>query len=62
MHADMDSVSNPYSPGPGRRPSELAGRQHEVDAFDLLMAKARQRRPDRVIVLHGLRGSERPCC
>jgi Cdc6-like AAA superfamily ATPase len=27
-----------------------------VDAFDLLMAKARQRRPDRGIVLHGLRG------
>ena len=56
MLADMESALNPYSPGSGRRPSELAGRQDEVDAFDLLMAKARQRRPDRGIVLHGLRG------
>lgn len=56
MLVDMESALNPYSPGSGRRPSELAGRQDEVDAFDLLMAKARQRRPDRGIVLHGLRG------
>jgi Cdc6-like AAA superfamily ATPase len=53
---DMESALNPYSPGSGRRPSELAGRQDEVDAFDLLMAKTRQRRPDRGIVLHGRRG------
>lgn len=56
MLSDMESALNPYSPGSGRRPAELAGRQDEVDAFDLLMAKARQRRPDRGIVLHGLRG------
>ena len=52
----MESALNPYSPGSGRRPFELAGRQAEIDAFDLLMAKIRQRRPDRGIVLHGLRG------
>lgn len=52
----MESALNPYSPGSGRRPFELAGRQGEIDAFDLLMAKTRQRRPDRGIVLHGLRG------
>ncbi|WP_277527922.1 hypothetical protein [Arthrobacter sp. ES3-54] len=39
----MASALNPYSPGSGRRPPELADRQDEVDAFDLLMAKARQR-------------------
>lgn len=52
----MESALNPYSPGSGRRPIELAGRQAEIDAFDLLMAKIRQRRPDRGMVLHGLRG------
>jgi hypothetical protein len=52
----MESALNPYSPGSGRRPFELAGRQAEIDAFDLLLAKTRQRRPDRGIVLHGLRG------
>ncbi|KRE72692.1 ATP-binding protein [Arthrobacter sp. Soil762] len=52
----MESALNPYSPGSGRRPFELAGRQSEIDAFDLLLAKTRQRRPDRGIVLHGLRG------
>lgn len=52
----MESAVNPYSPGSGRRPIELAGRDAEIEAFDLLMAKTRQRRPDRGIVLHGLRG------
>lgn len=52
----MESALNPYSPGSGRRPFELVGRQSEIDAFDLLLAKTRQRRPDRGIVLHGLRG------
>ncbi|MCO4253596.1 ATP-binding protein [Pseudarthrobacter raffinosi] len=52
----MESALNPYSPGSGRRPFELAGREGEIDAFDLLLAKTRQRRPDRGIVLHGLRG------
>jgi hypothetical protein len=56
MLQDMESALNPYSPGSGRRPFELAGRQAEIDAFDLLMAKIRQKRTDRGIVLHGLRG------
>lgn len=56
MVMDRESALNPYSPGSGRRPFELAGRQSEIDAFDLLLAKAGQRRPDRGIILHGLRG------
>lgn len=52
MHSDL----NPYSPGSGRRPFELVGRAKEIEAFDLLIAKTRQKRPDRGIVLHGLRG------
>ncbi|WP_196867573.1 ATP-binding protein [Arthrobacter sp. CAN_A212] len=52
MHSDL----NPYSPGSGRRPFELVGRAKEIEAFDLLIAKTKQRRPDRGIALHGLRG------
>ncbi|GAB2748248.1 ATP-binding protein [Sinomonas soli] len=56
MVADMDSSLNPYSPGSGRRPVELAGRQAEIDAFDLLVAVTRHGRHERSLVLHGLRG------
>lgn len=52
----MESDLNPYSPGSGRRPFEITGRTAEIQAFDLLIAKTKQRRPDRGIVLHGLRG------
>lgn len=49
----MDTDLNPYSPGSGRRPFEITGRQAEIQAFDLLIAKTKQRSPDRGIVLHG---------
>lgn len=35
---------------------ELAGRQTEIDAFDLLVAKTLNGRHERSLVLHGLRG------
>lgn len=47
---------NPYSPGSGRRPPELVGREAERGAFDTLVARTRARRGDRGIVLTGLRG------
>lgn len=56
LYERMDSDLNPYSPGSGRRPFEITGRQAEIQAFDLLIGKTKQRRPDRGIVLHGLRG------
>lgn len=52
----MYSELNPYAPGSGLKPPELAGRQEEIDAFDLLIARTRKRNPSRGIVLHGLRG------
>lgn len=52
----MYSELNPYAPGSGLKPPELAGRQHEIDSFDLLIARTRKRNPSRGIVLHGLRG------
>jgi AAA ATPase domain len=52
----MDPVRNPYSPGAGLRPFELAGRDKEIAKFDVLRARARQRRNDQSIVFYGLRG------
>jgi hypothetical protein len=52
----VDPVRNPYSPGAGLRPFELAGREREVFRFDVLRARARQRRNDQSIVFYGLRG------
>lgn len=47
---------NPYSPGSGRRPPQLAGRSAELQAFETLRARVANRRSDRGIVLTGLRG------
>lgn len=52
----MDSELNPYSPGSGRRPPELVGREAELGAFDTLVARTRAKRGDRGIVMTGLRG------
>ncbi len=52
----MDPALNPYSPGSGRRPPELVGRTVELEAFDTLVARTRNRLSDRGIVLTGLRG------
>ena len=52
----MDPVRNPYSPGAGLRPFELAGRDKEIAKFEVLRARARQRRVDQSIVFYGLRG------
>lgn len=52
----MLSELNPYSPGSGLAPPHLVGRQDEIDAFDLLVARTRGGRHSRSLVLHGLRG------
>ena len=52
----MHSASNPYSPGSGRRPFELAGRTALINDFDLLISRIRAGRVDRGIVLSGLHG------
>ena len=52
----MDLAANPYSPGSGLRPKVLSGRKAEVEAFDLLIARTKLRRPNRGMVLTGLRG------
>ena len=52
----MDPVRNPYAPGAGQRPPELAGRDGELDAFDVVLERIARGRPERSIVLTGLRG------
>ncbi|WP_188678581.1 AAA family ATPase [Subtercola lobariae] len=52
----MQPEINPYSPGSGLTPPDLVGRQAEIDAFDLVVARSRGRRSSRGIILHGLRG------
>lgn len=52
----MDLAANPYSPGSGLRPKVLSGRAADVEAFDLMIARTKLRRPNRGMVLTGLRG------
>ena len=52
----MDPVRNPYAPGAGQRPPELAGRDGELDAFDVVLERIARGRPERSLVLTGLRG------
>ena len=52
----MDPVRNPYAPGAGQRPPELAGRDTELAAFDVLLERVAKSRPERSVVLTGLRG------
>ena len=52
----MDPVRNPYAPGAGQRPPELAGRDEQLDAFDVVLERIARGRPERSIVLTGLRG------
>ncbi len=49
-------MSNPYSPGAGLRPPELAGRDDDITAFETLLARAEAGRPSQSMVLTGLRG------
>ncbi len=52
----MDPIRNPYAPGAGQRPPELAGRDEQLAAFDVVLARVAAQRPERSLVLTGLRG------
>ncbi|MEU4801619.1 ATP-binding protein [Actinosynnema sp. NPDC023587] len=52
----MDPVRNPFAPGAGQRPPELAGRDKELAAFDVVLERVARGRPERSLVLTGLRG------
>jgi hypothetical protein len=52
----VDPIRNPYAPGAGQRPPELAGRDAELAAFDVLLERVARGRPERSVILTGLRG------
>lgn len=52
----MDPIKNPYAPGAGQRPPELAGRDDQLDAFGITLQRVAHGRPERSVVLTGLRG------
>lgn len=52
----MDPIRNPYAPGAGQRPPELAGRDSELDTFAIVLERIARGRPERSVVLTGLRG------
>jgi AAA ATPase domain len=52
----VDPVRNPYAPGAGQRPPELAGRDRELAQFEVVLERIARGRPERSMVLTGLRG------
>ena len=52
----MDPIRNPYAPGAGQRPPELAGRDEQLRTFDIVLERTAKGRPERSIILTGLRG------
>ncbi|MGD7789270.1 ATP-binding protein [Propionibacteriaceae bacterium Y1700] len=52
----MDPIANPYAPGAGQRPPELAGRDDELRTFEVVLTRIARGRPERSVILTGLRG------
>ena len=52
----MEPRRNPYAPGAGQRPPELAGREAELEAFGVIVDRLSAGRPGRGLMLSGLRG------
>ena len=52
----MDGTTNPYAPGAGARPPALVGRDAELEAWHVSVARAAAGRAPRSLVLYGLRG------
>ena len=52
----MDRVRNPFAPGAGNQPPELAGRQAILDRADYTLARAEAGRHAKSFMLIGLRG------
>lgn len=52
----MDKIKNPFSPGAGSPPPELAGRDAVLEQAQVLLGRIRQSRPEKSILMTGLRG------
>lgn len=52
----MDPRKNPYAPGAGYRPPELAGRGEIVEQASIALDRIKNKKPSRSLILYGLRG------
>ena len=52
----MDPISNPYAPGAGMPPPELAGRDELREVVRIALARIQGGRPAKSILMVGLRG------
>jgi hypothetical protein len=52
----MDPATNPYSPGAGRPPAALVGRDPQLDAWRVALERVTAGRTAQSLVLYGLRG------
>src|SRR5277367_1328542 len=52
----MDPIKNPFSPGAGSPPPELAGRDPILDQARILLGRVKKKRPEKSMMLTGLRG------
>ncbi len=52
----MDPIRNPYAPGAGTRPPELAGRDELLETVRIAVARIRRGHPAKSILMVGLRG------
>lgn len=52
----MDPVINPYTPGAGSYPPELAGREQQIENFRVLLKRMSLGKPQKSMIVTGLRG------
>jgi hypothetical protein len=52
----MDKIKNPFSPGAGSPPPELAGRDGILEQARVLLGRVREKRPEKSLLMTGLRG------
>jgi MoxR-like ATPase len=52
----MDPIMNPFSPGAGSPPPELAGRDGVLEQVRILLGRVKLKRPEKSLLLTGLRG------
>src|ERR1700743_760781 len=52
----MDAARHPYAPGAGQPRPDLTGRDREIGQFEVVLERVARGRPERSMVLTGLRG------
>lgn len=55
-HQGMDQIRNPFSPGAGAPPPEMAGRDLVLEQARILFGRIRAKRSEKSLLLTGLRG------